>query len=580
LEYISKRKSFEILRGQLENERSTFLSHWRDLSDFILPRRARFTVTDANKGDRRNQKIIDSTATLAVRTLRSGMMSGVTSPARPWFRLTTPDLKLSELASVKTWLDSVTRAMNTVFLKSNLYNALPTVYGDLGVFGTSALFIEEDTEEVIRCYPFPIGSYYIANDARLRVRVFMREFQMTVRQIVEEFGYEDGSKEINWKRFSTEVKGLYDQGLLEAWVEVAHVIKPNEEYNPKSALSKHKKFLSCYYERSASGKGGSAIYLGTDNENRYLREKGYDYFPVLCPRWEVTGEDCYGTESPGMQALGDIKALQLMQKRKSQAVEKSVNPPMVGPTSLKNSRSSIIAGDITYVDTANDRGGFRPAHEVKPDIQGLLLDIQDHQNRIRRAMFEDLFLMLAQSDRRNITAREIDERHEEKLLALGPVLEQLNQDLLDPLIDITFDFMVKQNMIPTPPQELQAKPLRVEYISIMAQAQKMVGISSIERFMGMAQQMVAVEPTILDKIDFDQAIDVYADIVSIPTGIVRPDEAVAEIRQMRADQAQKAQQAQQLEQVSSSAKNLAQAPMKEGNALEQLVAAAESGAIA
>jgi hypothetical protein len=75
------------------------------------------------------------------------MMSGVTSPARPWFRLTTPDLKLSELASVKTWLDSVTRAMNTVFLKSNLYNALPTVYGDLGVFGTSALFIEEDTED-------------------------------------------------------------------------------------------------------------------------------------------------------------------------------------------------------------------------------------------------------------------------------------------------------------------------------------------------------------------------------------------------------------------------------------------------
>jgi Bacteriophage head to tail connecting protein len=172
----SKRKNFELLRQQLENERATFLQHWRDLSDFILPRRARFTVTDVNKGDRRNQKIIDSTATLAARSLRSGMMSGITSPARPWFRLSSTEPGVSELASVKEWLDSVTRLMSTVFLKSNIYNVLPTLYGDLGVFGTSAVFIEEDTEEVIRCYPFPIGSYYIANDNKLRVRVFYREF--------------------------------------------------------------------------------------------------------------------------------------------------------------------------------------------------------------------------------------------------------------------------------------------------------------------------------------------------------------------------------------------------------------------
>jgi hypothetical protein len=577
---LGKRRNYEILRQQLENERATFLQHWRDLSDFILPRRARFTVTDANKGDRRNQKIIDSTATLAARTLRSGMMSGVTSPARPWFRLTTSDPKLSELASVKGWLDEVTRLMSTTFLKSNLYNVLPTVYGDLGVFGSSAMFIEEDVDEVFRCYPFPIGSYFIANDSRLRVRVFMREFQMTVRQLIEKFGYDPGSDEIKWERFSTFVKGLYDQGLMEAWVEVTHIVKPNDDYNPNMLESKFKPFISCYYERGAGGMNASA-YMNTDNEERILSEKGYDYFPVLCPRWEVTGEDSYGTECPGMQALGDIKALQLMQKRKSQAVEKSVNPPMVAPVSLKNQRSSIIAGDITYVDTVNDRGGFRPAHEVRPDIQGLLLDIQDHQNRIRRALFEDLFLMLAQSDRRNITAREIDERHEEKLLALGPVLEQLNQDLLDPLIDIAFDFMNKQGLIPEPPRELQAQPLKVEYISIMAQAQKMVGISSIERFLSVAQNMLAARPETGDKIDFDQAIDVYGDIMSIPTGIIRPDEEVEEIREARAEaQAQQAQM-EQAQMASQAAKNFAQAPLgnNRGNALDQIVAASEEMAI-
>jgi hypothetical protein len=78
----TKRNLYEILRAQMESERSSFISHWRDLSDFILSRRARFFVSDVNKGDRRNLKIIDNTCTLASRTLRSGMMAGVTSPAR------------------------------------------------------------------------------------------------------------------------------------------------------------------------------------------------------------------------------------------------------------------------------------------------------------------------------------------------------------------------------------------------------------------------------------------------------------------------------------------------------------------
>ena len=555
------------------------MTHWRDLSDFILPRRSRFTVTDTNKGDRRNQKIIDSTATLAAGTLRAGMMGGITSPARPWFRLTTSDQNISEVAAVKGWLDEVTRLMTAVFLKSNLYNALPTVYGDLGIFATSAMFIEEDVDDVIRCYPFPIGSYYIFNDDKLKVAGFMRDFRMTVRQLIKKFGYEEDPNKIDWSKFSTAVKGLYDQNLLEAWVEVCHVVMPNPEYNPSKLLSKYKKYSSCYYERGA-GDLTAQGYFGNDNENRYLSEKGFDYFPVLAPRWETTGEDCYGTESPGMKALGDIKALQLMQKRKSQAIEKSVNPPMVGPVSLRNSRASIVPGDITYVDSSNDRGGFRPAHEVKPDIQGLLLDIQDHQRRISRAMYEDLFLMLAQSDRRQITAREVDERREEKLLALGPVLEQLNQDLLDPLIDITFSIMDKQGLIPPPPEELQGKPLKVEYVSIMAQAQKLVGLSSIERFLTVTQNMMQVNPQIADKVDYDQAIDVYGDIVSIPHGIIRPDEEVAKIRNERKAAAQKQAQLEQATQAAQGAKNLSETQMGGDSALDALLRASQTGGIA
>src|SRR3990167_3541625 len=178
----------ERLRATLELERTSFIAHWRDLSDYILPRRSRFTVTDVNKGDRRNLKIIDSSATLAARTLRSGMMAGVTSPSRPWFRLTTAEPGLAQMGEVKAWLPLVTQRMEDVFRRSNLYNSLPVMYGDLGVFGTAAMYVEEDfTGDVIRTMPFPIGSYMMGLNERMVVDVLVREFQMTVRQIVQTF---------------------------------------------------------------------------------------------------------------------------------------------------------------------------------------------------------------------------------------------------------------------------------------------------------------------------------------------------------------------------------------------------------
>ena len=554
----------------MEAERASFMPHWRDLADYVLPRRPQFSITETNKGERRNLKIIDSTATLAARTLRSGMMSGVTSPARPWFRLSTPDPSLAEFGPVKDWLHIVSQRMSTVFLRSNLYNALPTVYGDIGVFATAAMGIEEDFDGVIRCYPFSLGSYAIANNDRLKVDVFSREFRLTVRQTVQKFGkLNERSGSADWSVFSDRVKEAYDRGNLDQWVDICHVIQPNQEYNSNSLTSKRYKYQSVYYDKTTS-----------DQEEKYLRDSGYDYFPVLCPRWEVSGEDVYGTECPGMTALGDTKALQLLQKRKSQAIEKHINPPMTAPTSLRSQRASILPGDITYVDERDGQKGFRPVHEVKPDIQGVVLDIQEHQHRIRRAYYEDLFLMLATSDRRQITAREIDERHEEKLLAVGPVLEQLNQDLLDPLIDVTFNIMVRQGLIPEPPEELQGMDLKVEYVSIMHQAQKLAGLAGIERFSAYVGQLATVNPEVIDKIDMDQAIDEYGEITGVPPRIVRPDEMVAEMRQARAQAAQTQQQAMTMAEGAKTAKDLSGASLDGNNALTALLRQAQAGQIA
>lgn len=556
---LTKRQQLNRLFAQLDIDRQTFFAHWKELCDYIMPRRGRFLITDRNKGDRRTKNIIDSTATQAAGTLSSGMMSNITNPARPWFRLTTPDPDLAESGSVKEWLHVVTQRMQTVFLKSNWYNVLPDLYYDLGVFGTSAMMIEEDERDIIRCTSFPVGSYLLANDHRGETNVFMREFGMTVDQLVEKFT--DGKDLSN---LSDKVRQAYESKTKgQDWIDVVHAITPNPEHNVNKLESKYKKFSDCYYEKA----GGNA--------DRFLRESGFDEFPVMAPIWSVTGEDTYGTNCPGMTALGDIKQLQLGEKRGMQAIEKNLNPPLVGSPAMRNFKVSEIAGDITYVPESQFQT-LRPLHEVKPDTVGLEAKQEQVRQRVRRAFYEDLFLMLAYADqtrgKQPVTAAEIAERHDEKLLGLGPVVGQVERKLLNPAVDRVFPIMVRAGLIPEPPPELEGVALRVEFLSVVAQAQKAVGISGLERLTGFVgalaiQHAESSESPIWDKLDTDQAVDEYSDMMGVPPRTIVDDDKVAAIRDQRAKNVQLQQAAALAQQGSQTAKNLSQARTSPDNAL-------------
>lgn len=504
----------------LNNDRSSFEPHWRELSDFINPRGSRFLVTDVNRNDRRNSKTVDPTATLANRTLSSGMMSGITSPARPWFKLATPDPDMMDYGPVKLWLEAVQRRMNEVYNKSNLYQSLPLLYSSLGTYSTGAMAVLEDDEDVIRTMMFPIGSYYLANSARGSVDTCYRKFTMTVRQLVMEFGMSN---------VSTSVKGLWESGSYETWIEVIHAVYPNIDRDTGKLDSKNKRVKSVYFE------------VGGDND-KLLRESGFDEFPIMAPRWEVNGEDVYGSSCPGMIALGQVKALQLEQKRKSQLIDKATNPPMVGPTSLKNQRVSLLPGDITYIDQMTGQDGLKPAYLVNPNTADLLADIQDTRQMINSAYFVDLFMMLQNINTRSMPVEAVIEMKEEKLLMLGPVLERLNDECLNPLIDRTFSIMARKNLLPPPPDVLQGMPLKIEYISVMAQAQKSIGLSSLSSTVGFIGQLAQVKPEALDKLDTDQAIDAFAEMSGVSPTVIVPQEQVNQIREERAQQ-QKQQQA-------------------------------------
>lgn len=550
MEALTPRKQYLKRLESLRNERSSWMPHWQELTEQFMPRRGRFVLSDRNRGEKKNQTIINGTGVWSLRVLASGMMAGITSPARPWFRLTTPDPDLAEFGTVKQWTYIAEERIRLAFQRSNIYNGLHLVYNDLGGIGTATLHVEEDAEDLLRCYVFPVGQYSLANSAKQRVDTVFREFSMTVGQLVERFGL---------GRCSHLVKTAYQNGNLDQWVEVVHAIEPNRGKKHGYAGAAGMPFKSCWFEKAG------------DESSGFLRESGFEEFPVMAPRWMASAEDVYGS-SPSMDALGDARALQVLEKRKAQAVDKIVTPPMRGPSSLATGNVSLLPGGVTLVDGVNPGQTFAPAMEVPPaTVQVVGMEIREHEQRIKKALYADLWLMLSQGDTSQMTAREVAERHEEKMLQLGPVMERLQDELLDPLIDRTFGILNRNGYLPPPPEELQGQELRVEYISILAQAQKLLGTSSIERLASFTGNLAAVKPEVLDKVDFDQMVDEYGGMLGIPPSLVRTDEQVQAIRQARAEQQQQMMAMQAAQQTVQGAKVLSETDVSGDNALTRML---------
>lgn len=532
----------------LKNERATWMDHWRDMAEHIQPRSGRFLEGDRNKGTKKNSKIINSTATRAQRIQAAGMMAGITSPARKWFKLSTHDPLLNDSPAAKAWLDALEKRYLWAFERSNIYKCLHLVYRELGTPGTAALYLEEDENDGLRGYVFPIGQYCLANSPRLQVDTLYRSLGMTVSQVVRRFTLE---------KCSNFVRQAWANRNLDAWVELLHAIEPNETYEEGKLGAAGKKWSSCWLEPSGEG-------------DTVLLESGYNEFPCMCPRWETTGEDVYGS-SPGMEALGDVRALQLLEKRAAQAFDKVVKPPMRAPMELQHLQASLVPGDITYTPSNGAGQKFEPAMEINPQaLQAFEAKIASHERRINQAFMADLWLMFAQENN-NMTATEVVERQSEKLLQLGPVMETIDDELLDPLMRRTFSILQAQGLVPPPPKELQGMELRVEYTSIMAQAQKLLGTTAIERLTSFVGNIVAVKPDVMDKIDTDQLIDEYSVMLSVPPSVVRSDEAVAALRQQRAQQMQQQQQMQQSEVMTQGAKTLSQTDTGGDNALTRML---------
>lgn len=514
----------EMRLNQMRDYRMSYWLSWAELAGYLLPRRYRWLATaadQATRGTPLNQRILDGTGSLAVRTLASGMMAGITSPARPWFRLTLEDQDLAEFTPVKLWLDTVQKRMMRVFAESNFYTSMATLYEDLAVFGTGAMMCYEDYDDVVRFYNSALGEYYLGQSDRLEVDTFYREFNFTALQSMQRWG---------WKNLSSSLQGqINTPGGGDQEFIIAHAVEP--DLDGITGLP----FREIYWER---GVGQQSKPAGNP-----LAVNGFHEFPVIAARWNIVANDPYG-RSPGMDAIGDVKQLQVMTKRLGQAIDKMVNPPLLADPVLRNEPATVMPGGITYVPLTAQTVGLKPVYEVPPQTLNLMQNIEKVSGRIKETFFVDLFLMIAQLDTVR-TATEIIARKEEKLLMLGPVLERFENEALDPVVERTFNIMARaslpfwrgqamKGMLPPPPPELRKQTLKVEYTSMLADAQRAAKLTGMERQASMVGRISAQVPDALDTMDWDEFITEYNDGLGNTPKFMRSAAAIAQIRQAKA----------------------------------------------
>jgi hypothetical protein len=506
----------------LEGQRTSWFTMWRDLSEHFLPRRVRWLMTP-NEVRTQNfrSKLIDTTSIIAARTCAAGMMSGIVDPSRPWFKLGLRARQVEIYDPVSIWLDDVVTTMMLVMAESNFYNAMAQCFWDLVIFGTGPVLIYEDYQDVIRCFNPRPGEYFLEQDGEERVSSFYREFTMSVSSIANRWGKE---------RLPKYLQSDLDKGVSRGREQiVCHAYEPMRDEVP---LSKSFKFYEFYWIK------------GTPNDE-YLGLSGINDPMGLFPRWDTDSGDVYG-RSPAMDALPDVKQLQQEQKRKAQALDKMVDPPLLADAQLKNQPTTALPGGITYVSgLGREKIGMQSIYNTQFPVSEVREDIQEVQSRVKSILFNDLFLMFQQLQAEPRSAAAVDARREEKMIMLGPVLERFENEGLTPAIERIFGICMRSRLIPPPPPGLQGVYLEPQYESMLTAAQQAASASSIERVFATVGNFAGVSPTAIDKLDVDQAIDEYSKRLGLPPKIVNSPDKVAAIRQARA-QAQQAQQQAQL----------------------------------
>lgn len=538
------RKYFMARMGDLKKEQEPHVPTWKEIKKYINPKYGRFEEALSTRSDAEVMpdygEMLNNTPSKASKVNVAFIMAGMSSPARPWFKLTYDEAGKQLSSRAVAWLDKTRDLMLEIFARSNLYRALPSVYMEGILFGNGCMYTMEDDEDIMRFYHYPTGSYYWGLSHRLEVDTIYRPFKKTVRQVVERWGIENVSARV--KRLYKSPNGRDQQTPI----DIVHAIEPNNSSVPKNARpsDKRKRFISVYYE----------VHKEAD-VNKFLSVSGFKDFPAMPFRMDVVGNDVYGTGT-GAEALGDCKELQHHELQKATALDYMNEPHLQSNNSVGEIYRHPSAVTVTNLDATGD--GLRPVYEVNYPIMEVLRSIEMLEERIEETFDNKLATNVLDNKRSQTTAREIDAGEQEKMLLSGPKLESI-QNLLSFIINRGFEIITDKQIGEPPPEELLGANLGVEYLGILAQAQKAVGTRAIEKvleFTAYQSEVLQGDLSPFDNLDMDEQLRDFATMVGSPSDNMKDREAVEEDRAMRAQQQQQQEQMAMADQMANTAKTM------------------------
>jgi hypothetical protein len=510
------------------NERSDYEAEWRTISDFLLPGRGIYgTSANSSKPKKRqlsSPKVVNTVAEEALYILTSGMHGGLTSPSRPWFKLDWSDTRLSKVEPLKQWLQECESILHTGLHASNFYSIINSFYTEYAGFGNGCLYIGEDVdkgdESPFRFELLTAGEYAFSLGSAGKPIAFYRIIYLTPAQVVEKFP----------DTVSAEVKKLVEDEESGKYTPSITVLEcvTKRKYRDKA-------YTQIRFELPSTGATKTASSLA--EERKPLSVEGFYEFPYPIARWDIIGSDTYGI-GLGSRSLRHIKRLQELEKALLMATHKSVDPPVNVPARLKGKLNRLPGGENYYT---NPQEVVTELYQGRVDYQGINMAIERIEQRIQRIFCTDIFLSGARDPNASpYKAAEVVAREQEKMLRLGPVVERLLPELLQPVLERCFNIMLRKGRFPELSPELAqlASGYEIRMVSPLATAQRSVELQSINTFLAFLGQAAQFSQEILDNVDADAAARDYADITGVRLGILRPVEQVQKIREQRAQQMQ------------------------------------------
>ena len=507
---------------RLKSQRQNWESHWQEVADYMQPRKADVTKS-RSKGDKRTELIFDSSPLQSVELLAASLHGMLTNPSTPWFSLRFKEDEMENEDEAKEWLEDATEVMYSAFNKSNFQQEIFELYHDLITFGTAAMFIEEDDDDLLKFSTRHINEIYIAENDKGRIDTVFRKFKISARSAIQKFGAVSNNIAVVAK------KDPYEE------VEILHAVYPRSDFDPKKKDQSNMPFAS--------------VYLDAESGDE-LSVSGFREFPFVVPRYLKASHEIYG-RSPAMTALPDVKMLNEMSKTTIKSAQKQVDPPLLVPDDGFILPVRTVPGGLNFYRSGT-RDRIEPLNIGANTPLGLNMEEQ-RRNSIRNAFYVNQLMM---QNGPQMTATEVIQRNEEKMRLLGPVLGRLQSELLKPLIDRTFAILLRKNLFRQAPEFLSGKDIEIEYVSPLAKAQKSTELSSIMRAIEIMGSLSNVAP-VFDHINMDKLVRHLADIVGVPQKILKPQSELNAERQQAQAQQEQMQQMQQLQQVAEAGGKIA-----------------------